>query len=176
MQDDFLMHREDSRGWIRPPSSTRVKSQSSNTVQWQIQELTDGGRRFLKEFIHTEVGIYMLQGGGGFRACSPGKFWNLRSQMTHSKPNFGWNMVVFLFFEPWTRGGGADCAPLWIRHWDLRLPSAQRRCTSGFVRLRSLDLCDQCGIYLETSQHHLAVTADMAVTGDTKYRKHQKVT
>ena len=48
-----------------PSSSTKIKSQFSNTEQWQIQELTDGRRKFLKEFIHTEVGIYMLLGGFG---------------------------------------------------------------------------------------------------------------
>ena len=42
----------------------------------------------------------------GVRACSPGKIWNLRRQMTHYRPYFGQNMVVFLFFGTLNRGGG----------------------------------------------------------------------
>ena len=94
------------------------------------QPLTDGGggggADFSKNYTHQSWHLYAQEGSGG--ACSPGKFWKLTPQMTHSRPYFGRNMVVCVFLGPWTgRGERAGCASLWIRHCR---PTAPRPTTS----------------------------------------------
>ena len=69
-----------------------------------------GGADFSKNYTHQSWHLYAQEGSGG--ACSPGKFWKLTPQMTHSRPYFGRNMVVCVFLGPWTgRGKRAGCAP-----------------------------------------------------------------
>ena len=53
----------------------------------------------------------------GPTACSRGKFWNLRPQMTNSRSYFWRNMVFFIYFWNPEQGGTRGCAPVWIRHW-----------------------------------------------------------
>ena len=93
---------------IIPSSLTIAIHAVTNYEGWLIIQPTDpaidrrgGGEAPIFKILYTHHSwhSYALEGSG--------KFWNLRPQMTHSRPYFGRNMAVFLFWGPRTGGGGA---------------------------------------------------------------------
>ena len=46
--------------------------------------------------------------------------------MKRSGAYFGPNLAVFCFWDPGRGGGGrAGCAPLWIRHWLVKMQKSK---------------------------------------------------
>ena len=72
--------------------------------QWRIQELTEGGGADFRKNLYTpQLALICYKGVRGH--APSGKFCNLMPQLAHFRPFFGRNMVVFLFWGPWTGGG-----------------------------------------------------------------------